>query len=339
MRDGTVDAYTVLSDVVPVLRSMQIGGVLHNYSKQTEGVTFENPNATHSRRDRCGALNTLYSLIILVLLWANVVRMLLAFKWAFWTEFKGGMLTSRVIQVSWMFQCACNYSIFFYASRRGEGGAISCLKQLDNVYRQLEGYQSDTPNMFRQKVALVTGFSWLCVIFTNSLVCIASLGPMEGAKANMVDVLTGPFPAEPVVIVTVLVMHVYDTTAWLFPGVFACIVAMATSAAFKRLNACLQKLTSDEEAKDEFQAKLKEIRRHHLTLCNIVSMANREYKLILAVACVTNIPLAVFILYQLITRDLDVFSLVMLSVWLLASFCTLGIIALNAAWLHEEVML
>ena len=335
---GDVNTCQILSDCVPLLRSMQLAGLFHRVTEQLEGATFSSPLIMDKKDLRarksgiCQILNTVYHLFVLGLLWLNVLKICLSFKLAFWTEFVPYLLNTRIVMVVWLAFCACNSSIFFYACRGDGANFLRCIKEIEFLRREMCDRVKNAPSCYiRRKIVIFTSLSWLFAFVNTALLCFGALSSMDPTH-SLYKVLTNPFPPLPGYLTLFLIIHFYDACASVFPITVIGVISVVTKSAFKTLNVWVE-----QEVGEGKREGLEDIRRVHARLCELVADTDKEYRIFIAAICVTYVSLNCFLLYQMILVPMDTFFLCINVMWITTNFGYIGVTLITSALLNKEV--
>lgn len=133
-----------------------------------------------------------------------------------------------------------------------------------------------------------------------------------------------------VALVLSLVVFIFASSSWLFPIAFFHILCKILGKQFQVLE---RSLSASEPTCD----KLDFIRKQHTHLCQAVQRADTVFGPILGIAYVTNVPLAIFLVYQILFAELELFELALTSFWTLMTCAMIAFVSFDAAVVNEKV--
>ncbi len=283
-----------------------------------------------------------YAMIILVFQWINFLRLLLSF-WLSFEETSGtSSMTLRIIVTVWLFQCALYHSALWASCHNKLPSVISSLCPVSNS--SLEDGNLCEQHIFipkyclkvtRRKIRAITIVSWTLVLFNVLVLAFSFFGPFEKAR-DLMSVMIDPFPNRLATRIVCILLYVFSTAAWLFPVSLVCTLCLILKTHFSCAAKCLQDQLAASPC--DFPPNLESRRRHHLALANIVSETDYVFKFLLAIGYGTNIPLAIFILYELVNTGVeDVFFFAVCVFWLLAVISIILVMSFSAALVHSKV--
>lgn len=304
-------------DLRPLLLSMQILGVYHSPKK----FTYKK-NDDGSRQRKAAILQNVWHLTCVVLIVFNFVRSLISL---WWSELNIS-LYAKCIFLAWSMQCALN-SVSFYLS-------IVCKSRLPAFFEFWHTYCNGC--CFRSPVALLDR-NWVSKIslYTTVIVWVLIMGNVVGTSVQMVTVapeyrqVTEPWKSDIALIVS-LIVFVFASGAWLFPIAFFHVLCKIL---WQQFNVLEESLAISEPSCD----KLDFIRRQHTHLCQAVQRADAVFGPVLGITYITNVPLAIFLAYQLIFAGFGLFEFLLTSFWAIMTCITIAVVSFDAAVVNEKV--
>ncbi|XP_070577624.1 gustatory receptor for sugar taste 64f-like [Ptychodera flava] len=318
----------------PLIVSMKIFGLFHEPTLQSL-VAVKGPfiaDADHGNRGRswkigCG-FGCLYHLFVTCCLWVYFLRYIPGF-WNFDTELE---LYLKIVYGTWMFQCSCNATIIYLACRR-----VSKLpKFLLHWHLFCDGTKMRAINdrldkKYLRKKSLVLSVACLILIFVN----IAATGYVSLSPniPDNVQVFASPWRSYKVAL-GLLFFHAYSTAAWLFPVIFFIVVSLAIIKQFEKL---FRDFSDDITRNDGYAKEIEEFRLWHLHLCEAVAIVDDIFSSLTFIAYLTNIPLAIFLLYQVLFLRLDsAVPFIMHCYWILCNTANVALISWFSAELNDQ---
>ncbi|XP_071078868.1 uncharacterized protein [Haliotis cracherodii] len=326
-RKDTGKFITIEERMKPLLMSMKLLGLY--FDPQQDGNMLEqsqNGRKRISTRLLSFFSHQLYCYMVLLLLWFNFVR---CFVGIFPLNER---LPFRVIPTSWYLQCSLNATIMI----------ISCQR-----LRHLRSFYNHWDSLFKNNVTNQIGCGFICPIkylkvatsggwtlfFINiAAVLIISLGNLSTSVLLLGD-LVRPFPSERWAAVLNLILHTFDTGAWIFPVIFVVVVSRVIKGQFLRFGQVLSKQI--KEAEDHIPDRLPELRSRYTQLCQAVDIINRTFKWILGLSFFLQVLLACFVSYQMITGKYEMFTTLTYSYWLGSCFVIITLLTSSSSDVHD----
>ncbi|XP_070577621.1 uncharacterized protein [Ptychodera flava] len=329
--DNTVE-YTYTSDLEtstfyktlkPLLLSMSFFG-LYQCSLKKDGLG-------NAKRYFC----TLYSMFVVLLGWANFAR----YVASFWLDKDTNeeYHVAAIVSTVWLFQCAANGTVCFYL----------CMSAKYSVFFQHFQRYCQSPTSFSlglnvdtrwlRKIVLV--FVMICLGFvTSNVACLLFLiyGPLESSRNETAIFLT-PFDLSSHIAVqlTVIAGYVVASASWVFPIAITCVVSMQLGRQFTKLTENLSR-----QVKNGTQGlnNMEDFRTEHQHLSNSVRLADSIFAFLILLAVASNLPLACFLLFQLVVANhqFSILMSIMVGFWLLINFLNIGMISWSSAVMHEK---
>ncbi|XP_067682885.1 gustatory receptor family protein 3-like [Haliotis asinina] len=311
----------------PLLVSMKILGI---YFDPTQAKNKVEPSETYaSKANPPGwwrSVNRLYCYTVLLLLWFNFGRC------AVGLFPHDGSLPLRIITTSWMLHCALNATIIIAACQK--------FTHLRSFYKHWDSLYSSKGSMASgyifplqcQCVRPGSAAGWLLTLVNIAAVYVLLFGDLPVSPAY-IQALTRPFPASAWMIIFNMVLHVFQSGAWIFPVVFIAIFARILRGQFIQLGKILSKKI--DEADGHFPCQLPELRFHYTQLCQAVDIVNRSFKWLLGVRVIFDMFLACFAAYQIINGSSDTFVIAVDVFWLGGGVLCIIVSALCSSDVHD----
>ncbi|XP_070577625.1 gustatory receptor for sugar taste 64f-like [Ptychodera flava] len=318
----------------PLINSMKICGLFHEPILQS-GVAVKGPfiaDVDHGNRCRLGkvrcSLWSLYHLFVTCCLWMYFLRYIPGF-WNFDTELE---LYLKIVHGTWIFQCSCNATIIYLACRR-----VSKLpKFLLHWHLFCDGTKIRTihdrldKKYLRKRLFILSGICWVLIFINIAATGYVSLSP---TIPNYVQVFASPWSSYKVAL-GLLVFHAYSTAAWLFPIIFFIVVSLAIIKQFKKL---FQDFTNNIIRNCGYAREIEEFRLWHHHLCEAVAIVDDIFSSLTFIAYLTNIPLAIFLLYQVLFLRLDsAVPLILHCYWIVSTTVNVVIVSWFSAEINDK---
>jgi len=256
--------YFVLDDCVSVkdvrepANSPETINATDDTGAETEELSKEKTNYFGTK------FNRFYSIAVLILLWANLLRLFTFFNSN--TSFDN-ILLSKLVNLSWMLLSAIDQTSLFIACQSG---------RLHRILREIRVTREDT-HLLRKNVIIQT----LLIASVYVLYCAYYLYFIFNTTGEMVDFLVAPFltlvPVSSGIIL--LVLHIivafiasFLLSAWLLPLTLINVITIVISKQFAMLD---RRFTEAIDESGSFTGDLRLFRRRHPSICHAVRRADR----------------------------------------------------------------
>ncbi|XP_067682718.1 uncharacterized protein [Haliotis asinina] len=315
----------------PLLVSMKIFGI---YFDPTQAKNKVEPSETYPSPARppgwWRSVNRLYCYTVLILLWFNFGRCAVGLF-----PLDEG-LPLRIITTSWMLLCVLNATIIVASCQklthlRSFYKHWNSMSQCHLTYYMTSAFK--VPDQ-RQIVRFGTATGWFLSLINIAAIYIFMFGDLPVSPAY-IQAMVRPFPASIWVAIFHVILHVFQSGAWLFPVVLIAVFARILRAQFIHLGKILSKKI--DEADGHFPDQLPELRFHYTQLCQAVEIVNRSFKWLLGVRFILDIFLACFVSYQIINGPSDTFVIAVNVFWLAGDVVGILVPAMCSADVHEAV--
>ena len=271
-----------------------------------------------------------YSIIILIILWLNVIRLLTIFNK---NDSFGPGLFLKIILVGWMLLCAINASCCFQSCRNKNG-----LPQFFLQWASLNpgGLSQANCHYISQRVLMYCLVCWLLLSLN-----LAFSGYMF-ISTDMFDDLSTPIKLEgngelPVRILYIACLQFILCGSWIMPvGLFAVICTIIVRE-FQEMKSTF---CSQVNECGHFSGDLADIRYRHQAITRMVSYADNVLKVIIAnVICLNTITVCLMF-YNIIYYDVVLQDSMVLFIhifWAVTCLVNLSAIAIGPAFVNTQV--
>lgn len=319
----------------PILISMKIFGLYHEgQSTQTLVVPLSKTSEPDKTNHRCsGVLRRLYSIIVLCVLAANILRFIPSF-WVGYSYFAKSTVF-RVISLGWLIMCFCHcflcYRMFEKPTHFKSAEQLFNLLVSDNLSNECK-MQPECQRL-RRLVIILTCSAWVAALINFAAFIMFCFSDFA---SDFAAVIVNPFPSTIIFKILILIPTFYCCGAWLFPVVFQVILFYIVKVKFIQFKKALEKTVKEENT--YFISQLKSYRLKHLQLCNLVSILEKDIQYLLITAVGIGIFLACFILYVLInSKGQGMMEIIVEIFWLVSQFLTVISISITAALVNSQV--
>ncbi|XP_070555274.1 uncharacterized protein [Ptychodera flava] len=248
------------------------------------------------------------------------------------TSYVGERLFFKVIFCLFTFQCACNATAFFFASER--------MHRMPRFFHHWE----DRIQSSSETGANLKHIKRWSIIFTVQAILFVTFhflnqsfgvfGTIELVR-NASAVFVAPFPDHPALHVLFIIINIFDFAAWIFPIFFFIHICMILCDRFGNFAKRLRLDILRGYKKGGVPSNVESLRYQHQELCLAVEHSNNGlFTYINAISYGTMLPLACFLLYQLLFSSSykgNVSAILMYVVWLTSIFVNVPVVSWIAA--------
>ncbi|XP_046339200.2 uncharacterized protein LOC124120425 [Haliotis rufescens] len=320
--------FTSIEDKLqPILMSMKIFGI---YFDPTQAKNKVEPSETYTSQEKpprlWRSINRLYCYTVLLLLWFNVGRCAIGVF-----PLNEG-LPLRIILMTWMLLCALNATIVITACQKLTH--LRCFyKHWDSLFQCPVTDSLGCGFLFSRHYCRVgTAAGWFVSLVNIAALCVFMFGNLPLSPVY-ITTFARPFPESQLVVIFSVVLHVFQSGAWIFPIIFMSITSRVIRAQFFRFGQVLSKQI--EQADGHIPHQLPELRFRYTQLCQAVDIINRSYKWLLGTCFILNIFLACFVSYEIINGPLDTFVITVNVFWLGGSVVCILVLAISSSDVHD----
>ncbi|XP_052069768.1 uncharacterized protein LOC127708693 [Mytilus californianus] len=280
----------------PLLWCLKITGLLPGISLIGGNTDSDNNEITPDRvriRSCSGRVYTVYSIVVILILWYNLALSLTAFVSV--TQFNG-TVCNQIITSMWFLQIAyCSVCNFFVCKHL----KVFC-DQFDDVAKSI----NFTDYYFIRKCAIgatVLYIIWLLIAFTfTGLGSYFLAGNVAGPFGNV------SVGVEIIVRIAFLVTYFYFTSTWYLIVASFFVVSLVLTKSFRHFNRNFKKCFED----GKFKGDIETIRMQHEHMTRLLFQADKVFSMYVMSSIGTVIPLIIFTLYFLLFESIDVFSFI-----------------------------
>lgn len=288
MKDIDMEFYALLG---PLIKCMAFFGLWHGYVVDP----LHNPPPKTRFKKIFNQKN--YCILAQILLWFNTLRYAPAF---FVGSYRDPIkIVPKVIFSIFTLQCALNSSVFFY-----------CLSKKNKVsifFHHFESAIQSNPVTAVDKKWLKRA-SWVCTIVAIIFVVIHCLNqaanaylPIETFRNNSLVFIAPMYYSSPLHVFFGIIF-LFNFAAWIFPLLFFVLICIILSRQFVKLDLRIERSLRKARIDGCFPKDFEVLRRQHEALCTALDTSNDGlFTYVNLVTYATMAPLAVFLLYRIIT--------------------------------------
>ena len=287
-------------------------------------------------RSRKFQLHSIYCYVVVALFFAYFVRSILAF---FVGKDAKENFAFRIVLATWSLQILMNVCVTLKAShpRWGYQG-VACRNWDSKVLGFMESLDVGLHKKKIQKILkLILIIGW-CTVALN--LCLMPLLLFQNNSAfgdAMANVLMAPIPVNTYTKLATMLLSVFQTVAWIVPVMYLMAVCFVVSAAFKVCKAAVSTAIDKGEETNTYPTCLYRERMLHLNISRCLELIDKDFKYLYANMFFTNIPLACFILYQMLKTSMDPLNLAAFSIWLAVNVVFVAMATLAGASVNSAV--
>ena len=301
----------------PLLFSLKICGMHHRKSFQKIGPSKY-------------SISRICSLILVIILWLNVIRMLSMFNK---DDKFGPLLFMKIIFIGWVLLCTVNVSCCFYSCEN-----INCLSRFFLQWKSLHLEDTDTYciNYVKPRALIYMIVCWILiilhVIFANYL-CFRTV---------MMDSMITPFSPTGNYnilwrVLSVSVIQTWLMCCWILPMGLVYTICVIIYSEYNALNKSFQ---SQIDQDGKFNGCLGNVRIRHQAITRMVGYADNFLKIMLAESLLTDIILICLIMYNIIYYPgvmENPMAFFISIVWLVSCFANMLVISVGPAFVNGKV--
>ena len=281
-------------------------------------------------------VHSVYCGLVAALIFSYFVRSTMAF-------FVGGEAKEnfafRVVVATWSLQLVLNIAVTLKASHPNWGyQRVACQNWNTNVLRFMESLDVSLNEKKVQKVLkYILVFGWGVVILNVCLAPILLFINESEFSRTFSNVLIAPVPVTTYTKLFMSVVIVFQTVAWLAPVMYFMAVCFVVKAAFKVCKVAVSAAIDKGKETNMYPTCLYRERMLHLNISRCLELIDRDFKYFYANMFFTNIPLACFILYQMLKTSMDPLTLAAFSFWLAVNIFFVSMATLAGAYVNTAV--
>ncbi|XP_041353563.1 uncharacterized protein LOC121371614 [Gigantopelta aegis] len=311
----------------PLLLSMKLFGVYHDvYDVSSVSPSIETTWRSNRKRKTLNTvLSRCYSLAVLILVWANLIRFIITF------QLNDARLAFRIALLVWTGFVAVGCLVMFVVCEMMTH-LRAFYKHWSELYQDAGCVTAECVGTRLNRTALigtVAGWIFLCMIMVSILFLDFA------ADIEFVQLIIRPFHISTIVHILVLFLMFHTCGVYTFLVLFVIVLCYLVKSSFDKLSSVLEKNIKNSEI--GIPSTLDQLRRIHLQLCRAVSILDRSVRLLVATEYIINIPLACFIVYQLVTANEDTIMVVVDLFWMTTNIMVIVSVTLSCARVHEAV--
>ena len=253
-----------------------------------------------------------YSGVVLMMMTANCLRFLAAFKVG---EPFSEVLMMKIVFEVWFVQGAASVFVFFNACRNG---SFIELLTAWKACKDTNPCNDKGTSSVLLKVVLF-GISVLVVMMNVTMLGIIMFSQGISKISDYAYLMYSPFPndggaGEMIGKVMCLMVHALNSVAWIVPINLFYLLCNLLTYEFKLFNQALDDHVDDNGV---IKGDMERFRKWHYSLTCLTGMLNDTFSTFTACTYITNFPLAVMILYMLVwPSERDLLYTVFTCIWL-----------------------
>jgi hypothetical protein len=320
---------TLRKQLAPILTSLKLVGQYRDGTRDCGDAASVN-----DRSSKCPRPNflKLYSFVLLIISWLNVVRSILSI----WV---GGAqhvdIIFRIVFTIWHVQTALNSTILCRLCRdRGQISEFFCMWE-NQCTPAAERLGLCLVNTKKKTTLVLTIVAWMLVGTNVGGTCFIVFINIEKVSDEYAALLTGPFAPTLALKFGSFVMMLLTSCAWVFPVALFMSICVIVQSAFTDLNKRLDQILQD--AGDKMPSAIGDVRMAHLKLSNTVSRLDSGLGYLMANWYGTTLPLLCLVLYTLVNDSLAIANTVMFVFWFVAILSVVVVTSVTPAWVHNAV--
>lgn len=280
----------------------------------------------------------IYQILVVLFLWYNFLRAVASF----WLIKTPDMLYDNVSVCTWGFLVAANNTIFLkICHKRNIVRLIAnqsklCLLPVGASQNERLNKNHVKPSWMKYRsFALAGSIVGLCGLCLNSAAILFMIYGTDQSSVSY-KLLCLPWYSGPACGIS-SVFAVYGSAAWALAMVFIAFTCHILSGQLTQLT---NDFTETFGRVQHSEANLlNSYRRKFSLLCRSVELADEMLSPLIAVAYCTNIPVIIFLLYQIWDRffEEELSYVLIYSLWVMANAINIGVISYYAVTVHEKV--
>lgn len=308
-----------------------------NMSMAVFGIYHMNEDKKSPGKPRRLILRNLYHIIVLTFLWLHTSRMILSF---FVGEKSFDYMIIRIMMMTWFIQVVLNTTLMIKASHPRFGNqSKACQLWWSEVMPLLKSLNVEMNlKSVSRRVILCLVIGWLTIL--GNCLATSYVAFFEGTTLYeiMPHIMIAPLPINIITRSSLVVISVYGSVAWILPQMFVISTCIIMRAAFKASSVSLQEAIDSRHDRTEYPRCLYRQRMLHLNISKMVTFLDKDFQHFFGNWFGTNIPLACFMIYQILkSGDMDLFTLSAYTCWLMSTTLILVFSAAFAASTNDAV--
>ena len=317
----------------PLLFVMKISGLYHE-NIQSIGIVLVSDLGGKKRKYIRARLLMFYQVFVVFILWLNLIRFITSFTLNLTNE--GLIFYDHIAYGTWLFQVAANSSVLFWVCWNTDSLPLFQKHWNSHFQGNLEPPVDGSHKVLRHGTVFAAVCAVLgCLMTMINISTFSVLVFTFGTDSAFALPICGPFSSE-MFCALALAIPYSTTPAWVFPLLLFSLMCHIISDQFSQLNTEFVSSLSENSSIDS--ALLNSFRRRHAILCHSVELADNVLSPFAAFTYITNIPIVIFILYQLSYQD-DIFYIGVSIFWILCTMISISVLSYFAVKVHEKVIL
>lgn len=314
----------------PLKIPMIIFGLYHE-----KGTKKVHPQSEDKDDSLAFMVTRIYHVFVVVFLWFNFARFLVSF----WVIGSQDLIYTNISVSAWAFHVAANNSILLKICYKGDVCQLISNQSKLCFCPSQSGDDDSSKNRVKPSWMKYRSFALAGTVVGLCGLCLniaAMLFIIYGTNVSSVSyrMLCLPWSSD-LACGFSSVFVVYSSAAWTLPIVFIAFICNILSGQLAQLT---YDFTETFGGVTNFEAKLLDtFRRNFNILRRSVELADEMLSPLIAVAYCTHIPGMIFLLYQVVVREIGISYTLIASFWIVGSSMNLAIISYFAVTVHEKV--
>ena len=310
----------------PLTMTMKIFGLYHERTSK--------PESRSRLQSFVFPLQVIYHILIMGLVWFNFVRSIVSFHghldiafdlipttaWSFYVASTCTVLF-KVIYKREVIKMIANQSKLCFCLERSSGNACKDIKLAWRKYRSF---------------AVFSGIFSTFLVFLNTAAVGYYIYAPQINDGTFDSVAILPWSST-VASGIITVLGFYASAAWILPVAFFAFICRILAGQLDELESDFRRAFCKRHAIDIESLDL--YRRHFLILCRSVEMADEMLSPLIAVTLAVNIPIVIFLLYQIWFSTTGILFIIISAFWTFGGLVSCSIISYYAIQVNEKVTL
>ena len=233
--------------------------------------------------------------------------------------------------VAWLSMCLAYFLGQLKASNKKHGHQEKVFDKFDSFIDSVQHQGIAFPAAQTRRNVILATILGSAIVLTN----LIGIGLQIRFHSPSKVFYTTPFEPTLLAVSLFIFSESILALAFIFSLIYNVIMSYIAKQVCKLYNKYLQ--ASVNNAKFVVETDIKKMRVLHLQLCDLVKCADADMSWFFASACVCNLALACFSLYQLVKAPLEEFSVFLNALWLFTAMVTLALVTIFAATVNAQV--
>ena len=314
--------------------SMAIFGIFQLDNFYAKKISGKEEHGTKSRR-KLFQYHTIYCVAVLTLFVVFFVRSVSIF---FIGEDAGENFTFKIVVATWSFQITLNVAIMLKASHPRWGNQKLACQNWDTKVVALMDCLEVYLNVNKLQKILTAIFVVGCASILLEICLIPTIIFHQTSFGDTISKLfIAPLPINHYTKVILCVLTVYQSVAWIVPVIHMVVTCIVVRSAFKVCKKALRITVDIGKETNTYPTCLYRQRMLHLNITQCLELMDKDFQFMYANVFFTNIPIACFILYQILKTEIDALTLTALIFWLSSTIIFVTVATIAGAAVNNAV--